>query len=236
MRIAICDKEKWVGAEMEQHILNLYPGITVCRLSDSEALFRGEETYDIIYMDLQMLEGDIAEKTEKLQKKQEHAMIIWMTEKEDPQFHTCDDRIQCLVKPFDKDKVRFFQVLRTAVEGAHRKGGKQNKKERTIVIKEGAETRHISYSEILYLEISNRKIMMHLRDGLVEFYGKLGDYERILGEEFYRTHRTYLIHLKYVKKYNTSCVTMENGEEVPLVKQKYDAFVESYEKYRKKQE
>lgn len=236
MRIAICDKEKRVRNEIERHILTLYPGITVCQLSDSEELFKDRERYDIIYMDMQMAGENMSVMVKEFRKKWSHAIVIWMTEKEEQRFDSSDKQIQCLVKPFDHDKVKFFQVLRTAVEKVREESRKQNKDERTLVIKNGTESRHVSFSEILYLEISNRKIMLHLRDEIVEFYGKLGDYEKLLGEDFFRTHRTYLVHLKYVKKYNASGIIMENGEEVPLVKQKYSNFTDSYRKYTESQE
>lgn len=233
MRIAICDKEKRVRNEIERHILTLYPGITVCQVSDSKELFKDRERYDIIYMDMQTVGENMHVMAEEFQKSRFHGMVIWMTEKEEQGFDSSDKQTQCLVKPFDK--VRFFQVLRTAVEKVRKESRKQNKDERTLVIKNGAESRHVSFSEILYLEISNRKIILHLQDEIVEFYGKLGDYEKLLGEDFFRTHRTYLVHLKYVKKYNTSGIIMENGEEVPLVKQKYSDFLDRYGKYIKKQ-
>lgn len=229
MRIAICDKEKGVRNEIERHILTLYPCIKVCQLSDGKELFQGRERYDIIYADMQTLGADIPQVVKKFQESRRQAIVIWMTEKEEKGLKICNVQTYCLVKPFDNDKVKFFQVLRTAVEKAREK----KKNESTIVIKEGTELRHISYSEIVYLEISNRKIMMHLQDKTVEFYGKLGDYEKLLGENFFRTHRTYLVHLKYVKKYNSSWVTMENGEKVPLVKQKYSDFDGCYIKYVK---
>ena len=31
------------------------------------------------------------------------------------------------------------------------------------------------------------------------------------GEDFFRTHRAYLVHFKYVEKYDATCVTMKNG-------------------------
>ncbi len=234
MRIAICDKGKGVRNEIERHILTLYPGITVCQLSGSKELFQGREKYDIIYMDMETVGEDMPRMIKELQEYQSHVTVIWMTEKEEQQVQIRDIQTQCLVKPFDK--VKFFQVLRIAVEKARKASKKQNRDERTIEIKEGTESRHVSFSEIVYLEISNRKIMLHLQDEMVEFYGKLGDYEKLLGDDFFRTHRTYLIHLKFVKEYNTTGVVMENGETVPLVKQKYNEFDDCYRRYMEKQE
>lgn len=229
MRIAICDNEKGVRNQIERHILTMYPNVTACQLTDGEELLLSTEAYDIIYLDRQMFEADEIETERVLREKQPHAIIIFMDMTKEKEQDEADERVRYLVKPFDK--VDFFQTLRIAVETVRAGDNNPENDERTIVIKEGTQSRNISISEIVYLQVSNRKITLHLQDEVVEFYGKLGDYEDVLGADFYRTHRTYLIHFKYVKNYQNSLVIMENGEEVPLVKQKYSDFENRYSQY-----
>ncbi len=45
----------------------------------------------------------------------------------------------------------------------------------------------------------------------IEYYGKLQELSEIAGADFFRTHRAYLVHFKYVEKYDATCVTMKNG-------------------------
>lgn len=230
MRVAICNQEKGVSNEIERHILTMYPNIDVCRVANKKELLSDGESYDIVYMDMQASETDDVVTNTMLREKQPLAFIILMASGTEAKQDGFDERVRYLAKPFDK--VDFFQTLRIAVETV--RAGENNScgDERTIAVKEGAESRNISIGEIVYLQISNRKITLHLRDEIVEFYGKLGDYEEVLGEDFYRTHRTYLIHLKYVKEFNNSFVIMDNGDEVPIVKQKYGDFVNRYSQYQ----
>ena len=55
----------------------------------------------------------------------------------------------------------------------------------------------------------------------------------IAGADFFRTHRAYLVHFKYVKKYDANCVTMENGTAL-IAKQNYSEFVKKYLKYNQR--
>ena len=67
-------------------------------------------------------------------------------------------------------------------------------------------------SEIVYAEVFNRKILLHTLEEEIEYYGKIADLERELGEDFFRTHRSYLVHFQYVLKYDASSVFLEKGE------------------------
>ncbi|MCM1468357.1 MAG: LytTR family DNA-binding domain-containing protein [Alistipes sp.] len=229
MRIAICDQEKGVRNEIESHILTMYPNVTVCQLTDGDGLLLGRNEYDIIYLDRQVFEADRNETEKALREKQPQAILIFTDMTKEKEQEEADDKVRYLAKPFDK--VDFFQTLRIAVEAVRAGDIDPEKEEKTIVIKEGSQSRNISISQIIYLQVANRKITLHLRDETVEVYGKLGDYENILGEDFYRPHRTYLVHFKYVKEFNNLSVIMENGEEIPMVRQKYGDFARRYAQY-----
>lgn len=103
-----------------------------------------------------------------------------------------------------------------------------------ITVKTGAVTERIRLSEIYYLEVFNRKIILHKKNETVEFYGKMKEMEQRLGDDFMRTHRAYLVNLRYVRKYNAAEITLENGQTVLIAKQKYAQFVKQYMRYVRK--
>lgn len=114
----------------------------------------------------------------------------------------------------------------TAAEAARMEPG--------ITVKTGAVTERIRLSEIYYLEVFNRKIILHKKKETVEFYGKMKEMEQRLGDDFMRTHRAYLVNLRYVRKYNAAEITLENGQTVLIAKQKYAQFVKQYMRYVRK--
>ena len=77
--------------------------------------------------------------------------------------------------------------------------------------------------DIVYAEVYNRKVIIHTQDTNIEYYGKLQELSEIAGADFFRTHRAYLVHFKYVQKYDANCVTMENGTAL-IAKQNYPEF------------
>mgnify|MGYP000054120334 CR=1 FL=1 len=62
---------------------------------------------------------------------------------------------------------------------------------------------------------------------------ELQELSEIAGADFFRTHRAYLVHFKYVQKYDANCVTMENGTAL-IAKQNYSEFVKQYLKYNQR--
>ncbi|WP_144613317.1 MULTISPECIES: LytR/AlgR family response regulator transcription factor [Bacillus cereus group] len=90
-------------------------------------------------------------------------------------------------------------------------GGKQN----LFRYKVGNTIRTVHYSDIFFFEssVTPHKIIMHLEDTYIEFYGiikELGE----LGEEFCRCHKSFVVNknnIKYLDKTNKQ-VVMNNGE------------------------
>ena len=52
--------------------------------------------------------------------------------------------------------------------------------------------------------------------------------------DFFRTHRAYLIHFRFVQKYDAVSVTMEKGGTVLMARQNYPEFVKQYLKYNQR--
>ena len=51
---------------------------------------------------------------------------------------------------------------------------------------------------------------------------------------FFRCHKSYLVNLKYVDRYNRQEVILENGEKIVIAKRRYDEFVQEVLKVMQK--
>ena len=111
--------------------------------------------------------------------------------------------------------------------------GSGEKSQRYMMIHSGGSHIRILLDDIVYAEVFNRKVMLHMQDGDVEYYGKLSELEKTLGEDFFRPHRAYLIHFKYVVKYDASSITMTKGT-VLMAKANFTEFVRKYLKYNQR--
>ena len=78
------------------------------------------------------------------------------------------------------------------------------------------------------MESHGHKIVLHLKDGTLEYYGKIGTMEQELQGQFCRIHKGYLVNLSYVESYDRTEVTLTSGRRLNLSKYKYDSFVKMH--------
>ena len=81
--------------------------------------------------------------------------------------------------------------------------------------------------DIVYAEVYNRKVIIHTRDTNIEYYGKLQELSEIAGADFFRTHRAYLVHFKYVQKYDASNTKGDTSQKLTLMKTSADSLKKS---------
>lgn len=72
-----------------------------------------------------------------------------------------------------------------------------------LEIKSGSQTLFIDYDEIIFFESSPNphRIILHLNNRVIEFYGSLKDYETI-DERFFRCHHSYIINKDHITSVN----------------------------------
>lgn len=100
-----------------------------------------------------------------------------------------------------------------------------------ILVCTGHVKRNICTDEIYYIESNNRKVILYLRHGQVEYYNKISELERKLRPDFFRIHKGYLVNMKYVEGYTRSEAWLRNETSLPISKYRYCDFVKSYQEY-----
>ena len=171
----------------------------------------------------------------ELRKLNRHMIIIFVTVTGDYVFRSFDvGAFHYLIKPFEDEK--FEEVLHNAVRQY-----RERKTERTGIKKEmpslmvTAKGKHITIpmEDVVYAEVFNRKIIIHTMDADIEFYGKMKELEKKAGDDFYRSHRAYLINLNFIRKYDAKTIYLENAQ-VPVSKQNYHDFVKCYLRFNQR--
>lgn len=191
----------------------------------------GERLPDILFLDIQMPGRNGMEIAEELRKQHKDTILIFVTALSEYVYEAFDvGAFHYLVKPFSDDKLK--EVLGKALQQYERQQEitALPQTPAAILVKRGGISTRVLLADIVYAEVFNRKVMLHTTGGDIEYYGKLTDLSEQTGEDFYRTHRAYLVNFKYVEKYNATTIWLEKGM-VPISKKEYAGFVRQYMQY-----
>lgn len=241
MNIAICDDEENVRYLIRKLIEKQTKDCRIMEFSSGGELLQfwrreDREQIEILFLDIAMEGADGMETAEQIR--------AWKEEREEPLWGSLPllifvtghpeymakafsvNAFQYLVKPIDEKE--FADVFALALRECCHLGVKKNAEPRKILVRDGNITRNIPVEDIYYIESNNRKIIIAVGDEKIECYGKIGGMERELQEGFFRTHRGYLVNMKYVERYSRTEVQMKDGSRLLISKYKYQDFVKAY--------
>lgn len=231
MKIAICDEESRIREGMKTILAREFPETDIRVFSSGQELLEAAgEHYipDIALLDIAMngMNGmDIAAKL----KAHFDTLIIFVTGMKEQVFQAFDvGAFHYLLKPVEEAKL--LAVTRRAIAEV----GKMRPRPRYMLVKVSDGFRRLDTADILYVESDGRKVILHTKQERLEFYEKMEELEKRLGESFYRCHRGYLVSLAEIEGYDSTSIRMSNGERVYLAKRKYGEFVQIYSKFLQK--
>lgn len=101
------------------------------------------------------------------------------------------------------------------------------------MLKNASMQNKVYLNDIYYIESSNKKVIVHKKDGIFELYGKMDEFEEELGDSFYRCHRCFLVNMEKISAYSSDTIKLINGETLILAQKKYPEFIKAYMRYAK---
>ena len=235
IKIAICDDEANIRAYLSSLI-----GVQSCPCEIMEYASAGDfltdhQEFDLLFLDIELapsgsgLDGMALARKIREQATGTQPVIIFVTGYERYVFDAFDvGAFQYLLKPVDEEK--FAQVFFRAVAQI---GTAKEKPGRVLTLQSANTSKTVPLDSIYYIESSNHKVELHLKDGEFACYAKIGDLELELQDQFFRIHKGYLVNLSYVDGYSKRSVTLTNGETLLLSKYKYRDFVKAYLRFLK---
>lgn len=232
LSIAVCDDEIIECADMAEKIRETLEEMKVpCFLrqfNSGEELLQAEENFDIVFLDIMMDGLDGMKTAKRIRKKASCRLLVFISASREYVFDAYDvEAFWYLVKPVETGKLK--QVLKKAVLKTEAASPD------FILVNKGRQKQKIFLRDILYFEIMGRLIDIHKTGGISDYYGKISILEEELREKgFFRCHKSYLVHLKYVKGYNRQEAVLDNGEKIPISKRRYEEFCKALLSYMKK--
>lgn len=214
IHIAICDDEKIILDHIKQFVSNYFCRKNIEKRislfsSGAELLQSGEEP-DILFLDIQMGQMDGMETARKMRSQGYRGEIIFITILKEMVFDSFEVRaFDYLLKPlqekeFEHTMERLLSTLKRAEEGK-------------LLIQRGNEDYIVSFDEIRYCEVIDRKIYLYLDSGeIMDYYDRMNHLTKKLDARFYRCHRSYLINLRYLESYQNGFAHMAGGGKIPV--------------------
>ena len=230
IKIAICDDEANIRAYLSSLIRAQSCPCEIVEYASAGDCLADHREIDLLFLDIELapsgpdgmaLARKIRERTSGTQP-----VIIFVTGYERYVFDAFDvGAFQYLLKPVNEEK--FAQVFARAVEQIQTR--RENpQRGRVLTLQSDSTSKTVPLDSIYYIESSDHKVVLHLRDGKFAYYAKIRDLEMELQNQFFRIHKGYLVNLCYVDGYSKTEVTLTNGEKLLLSKYKYQDFVKAY--------
>lgn len=219
-RFAICDDEpaavgyiatlvaRWADMAGHTAAIDGFPSAEAFLLRYAE-----DKAYDILLLDIEMgtMNGIALAKAVRAENKE--VQIIFITGYKEYIADGYDvEALHYLIKPVSEQKL--FAVLNRAAE-------KLKRNERVLLLDTRDEAVRIPFYEIQYLEVRQNYVTIHARE---EYTVKkpLSEIEHELDESFFRTGRSFIVNLRYIKKISKTDVYLKSGAVIPLSRGMYE--------------
>ena len=233
MRIAVCDDEKRICAILAGKVKEFCPGAEILMYTSGEELLGTDMLPDILLLDIKMPGMSGMDVAKSLRDRDWRKILIFITGEEDQVFNSFDlHAFHFLVKPVEDGKLK--EVLENAKKELERYGDSSGIQDNYIEIRSGASHVRVNLSQLLYAEVYDRKTILHMKNESIEYYGQLSALEGLVGKDFYRIHRSYLVNLKYVERYDRTSVTTFGGDIIPIARREYDGFLKAFLEYSRR--
>lgn len=190
----------------------------------------GSMDLDLLLLDIDLGKGqtDGMELARKIREKDPRLVILFITALTEYMNQGYDvQAIHFLVKPVEK--ARLWEILDRACLAVA-----QKKQKKTLLLREETEISVIPLENLIYAESFSHSVTLHLANGCVETraLGMKELVERLPAEDFFRCHRSYLIHLAHVERIGKCEVFLDDGSRLPVSRRRekelFRVFVDYY--------
>lgn len=167
-----------------------------------------EKDVDILLLDIEMGGMDGVAMAKKVRQDNDAVQIVFITGYPDYIGEGYEvSALHYLMKPVGKEKL--FTVLDRAISNLQ-------KKRKAVMLPVDGELRRVQVEDIKYVEAFSHSVSVVTVAGIYELRKALSEMEALLGEDFVRCHRSYLVNLQFVSGLSKTRVSLDDGMEIPL--------------------
>lgn len=231
IKIAICDDESIITSQIDNIILEICNRESIS--FDTDVFYSGQglereilrgTRYDLIYLDIQMANGDGITTAKNIRKMDENVLLIYVSGYD-----------KYMMELFRLDVFAFIKkpIENNYFENVFLDANQKICNQRLYFsFHYRKEEYKILCIDILYFESIGRKVNVHIRNGNVEkFNGKLSDVEERVNDgkiPFLRIHQSYLVNYHHIKSRSKTEVTLIDGTKLPISEERQKKFGKQY--------
>lgn len=215
--IFVCDDDinitEFLKFFIMKHFGDEYKVITMNRCQELIGMVEmNERVPDILIMDINLQDGNGIETVKHLQKLHPKLKVIYLTgiiNYATAIFET--NPAYFLVKPINENNLSDA-ITKVSKEIEFDKSD-------SIVIKTNGSEIILYRREIMYVESQGRKLLLYMADGKKsEIYEKMDVIQEQLGTSFIRSHKSFLINMKYITERTNKEFYLSDGKVLPISK------------------
>jgi DNA-binding LytR/AlgR family response regulator len=236
-KIAICDDEELQIKLLSRIVANWAKKsskeVQILSFKSAEAFhfaWSNDKSFDILLLDIQMSGQNGIELAKAIREKDDKLSIVFITGLSEYINEGYEvSAIHYLLKPVKEEKL--YECLDKACK-------KIIIEEKTILISCNGENIRINQSEITFIEAFAHSVVINTYSGSYEIKKSIAELEKELEKAmFARSHRSYIVGLKYIEKISKTDVFLESGKQIPVSRRLYNdlnkAFISYYRGVKK---
>lgn len=214
-KIAVCDDEEAVSAQVKELITEWNPSVDVVCFSSGEALLENYQSYEAVFLDIDMAGMNGIETGKAIRKMDKDTKIVYLTAYRDYVSGAFGvHAFQYLLKPVNKKAIwnvleEIFRYTKAA--------------EKKIILDfhtvDGALC--LPVESIYFFEYENRKIRIVTDEEQYYMADKIGNVAKRMDEfGFSMPHQSFVVNMFHVKNVKNQQIFLDNGMEIPLSQKK----------------
>lgn len=221
MLLTICEDEPMIAQKLENFIHQSFPFIQTQCVTSGEQLLTAKNA-QIYLFDICLQNANGIALARQIRAQQKNAQIIFITAYEQYVFEAFDvEPLHYLVKPVDEQKLQA--IVQRAISKCQ-----QTPQHQTFSIHIGNETVILNEADLYFAEVQGRKITLHLAEQTLTYSGRISQLEQQLQGAFFRSHRSYLVHFKHIKRYDQTTITFTNQRQALIARNRYKPFLQAF--------
>lgn len=226
MRIAICDDEKQICEFLKEKIRRYYfsndINFSIQTFENGEKLLESDlNLIDVLFLDVEMPGRNGMKVAKAIREKNKEMIIVFLTAYSEFVFESFKvDAFRYLVKPVNN------QELNETLDAIQQKF---TETEDYLSFQFQNEMYSVKYSDIVYIEGMRDKIWIYCKEHTYRWRCTLKNLcDQLSDKGFFQVHRSYIINMNKIQKYNSQTVSLDGDFEVPISKYRLNEFKEEY--------